>query len=82
MREKKKVWQTEFTKTQRGHTKKNIYTGLSRTAYVIIISYVRDINYYTPSWIYFTWPQRKHMLLYKQATRGPTALSPFRGTRQ
>ena len=33
------------------------------------------------SWIYFTWPQRKQAA-YKQATRGPMALSPFQGTRQ
>ena len=33
------------------------------------------------SWINFTWPLRKQAA-YKQATRGPTALSPFRGTRQ
>ena len=33
------------------------------------------------SWIYFPWPLRKQAA-YKQATRGPTALSPFRGTGQ
>ena len=33
------------------------------------------------SWIYFTWPLRKQAA-YKQATRGPTAVSPFQGTRQ
>ena len=33
------------------------------------------------SWIYCTWPLRKHDA-YKQATRGPTALSPFQETRQ
>ena len=33
------------------------------------------------SWIYFTWPLRKQAA-HKQATRGPTALSPFRRTRQ
>ena len=34
-------------------------------------------------WIlsYFTWPLRKQAA-YRQATRGPPALSPFRGTRQ
>ena len=31
--------------------------------------------------VYFTWSLRKQAA-YKQATRGPTALSPFRGTRQ
>ena len=36
---------------------------------------------YTPGFI-LPGHYRKHMLLYKQATRGPTALSPFRGTRQ
>ena len=38
-------------------------------------------NYCKSIWIYFTWPLRKQAA-YKQATRGPTALSPFRGTRQ
>ena len=32
-------------------------------------------------WIDFTWSLRQQAA-YKQATRGPTALSPFRGTRQ
>ena len=33
-------------------------------------------------WIlYFTWSLRKQAA-YKQATRGPMALSPFQGTRQ
>ena len=31
--------------------------------------------------IYFTWPLRKHAA-YKQTTRGPMALGPFRGTRK
>ena len=35
--------------------------------------------YIVYNWIYFTWPPRKQAA-YKQATRGPTALSPFRGT--
>ena len=30
---------------------------------------------------YFTWPLRKQAA-YEQATRGPTAISPFQGTRQ
>ena len=44
-------------------------------------------SYQTHNWngmewnFYFTWPLRKQAAC-KQATRGPTALSPFRGTRQ
>ena len=33
------------------------------------------------SWIYFTWPPREQAV-YKQASRGPMALSPFQGTKQ
>ena len=36
--------------------------------------------YHSSSWICFTWPLRKQVA-YKQATRAPTALSSFRGTR-
>ena len=32
--------------------------------------------------IYFKWPLKSKLHNYKQATRGPTALSPFQGTRQ
>ena len=32
------------------------------------------------NWIYFTWPLRKQAA-YRQATRGPTAVSPFQGTK-
>ena len=48
------------------------------TTIIIIIIMIIIIVYI---WIYFTWPLRKQAA-YKQATRGSTALSPFRGTRQ
>ena len=39
-------------------------------------------NNFVYSWVYFTpWPLRKQAAC-KQAIRGPTILSPFRGTRQ
>ena len=38
-------------------------------------------NHKLYGWIYFTWPLRKQAA-YKQAIRGPMALSPFWGTRQ
>ena len=40
-----------------------------------------DSNQYGILEFIFTWPLRKQAA-YKQATRGPMALSPFRGTRQ
>ena len=40
---------------------------------------VQSLN--TLGFVYFTWPLRKQAA-YKEATRGPVALSPFRGTRR
>ena len=44
----------------------------------------QNANLVDNCWIYFTWPLRKQAayFFYKQATRGPMALSPFRRTRQ
>ena len=62
-----------------GWQRSPLLLGGVRSATGLYLCVTGDLN--SKVGFYFTWPLRKKAA-YKKATRGPTALTPFRGTRQ
>ena len=69
-------------RSPQGHFKVILYVFIIQKRAIFVCVICVEHNVWIWIWIYFTWPLRMQSDYNKQATRGPTALSHLRGTRQ